>query len=277
MTLPAVYLLEPFATKDFKTARIYTLHSTPLSLDLNSSNMARTGFIHHIGTFFLFAATILLIITDISAPVVSDISLLKVELGRNERSNLFSNNNRFPSITFGTFGYCLKDFTAGGSKACSDSHIGYDPVAVVERNVGDTSFSDYAHDTARALTKVMVLHPIATGLAFISFVLALGAGFVGSFLAALGAFITFLVTAVVLITDFVSFSIVKSAVNDSNDRVVASYGAASWTTLVAAILCLFASVILLFTCCSARIHRRRESRYHESKVSSSSPTHRRWF
>ncbi|KAI0528244.1 pali-domain-containing protein [Xylaria bambusicola] len=241
--------------------------------------MARTGFIHHIGTFFLFAATVLLIITDISAPVVSDISLLKVELGRNERSDLFSDDDdRFPSITFGTFGYCLKDFTAEGSKDCTDSHIGYDPVAVIERNVGDTSFSDYAHDTARALTKVMVLHPIATGLAFISFVLAIGAGFVGSFLSALGAFITFLVTAVVLITDFVSFSIVKSAVNDSNDRVVASYGSASWTTLVAAILCLFASVILLFTCCSARIHRRREARYHESKVAASSPARRRrWF
>ena len=152
-------------------------------------------------------------------------------------------------------------------------------MAVVERTVGDTSFSDYAHDTARALTKVMVLHPIATGLAFISFVLALGAGFVGSFLAALGAFITFLVTAVVLITDFVSFSIVKSAVNDSTASVVASYGSAAWTTLVAAILSLLASVILLFTCCSARIHRRRESRYHDSKVTSASPNprRRRWF
>ncbi|KAI0431219.1 pali-domain-containing protein [Xylaria sp. FL1042] len=242
--------------------------------------MARTGFFHHIGTFFLFAATVLLIITDISAPVVSDISLLKIELGNNARSTLFTDDDdRFPSITFGTFGYCIKDFTSSGSKSCSDSHIGYDPVAVVEQTVSDTSFSDYAHDTAKALTKVMILHPIGTGLAFISFFLALGAGFAGSFLAALGAFITFLVVAVVLITDFVSFSIVKSAVNDSSANVVASYGAASWTTLVAAILCLLASVILLFTCCSARIHRRRESHYRDSKIATTSPTgrRRRWI
>ncbi|KAI0813269.1 pali-domain-containing protein [Xylaria sp. FL0064] len=240
--------------------------------------MARTGFFHHIGTFFLFAATILLIITDISAPVVSDISLLKIELGNNARSTLFNDDDdRFPSITFGTFGYCIKDFTSSGSKSCSQSHVGYDPVAVVEQTVSDTSFSDYAHDTSRALTKVMILHPIGTGLAFISFALALGAGFVGSFLAALGAFITFLVIAVVLITDFVSFSIVKSAVNDSSANVNASYGAASWTTLVAAILCLFAAIILLFTCCSARLHRRRETRYRDSKVTTTSPTRRRWF
>lgn len=69
--------------------------------------MARTGFIHHIGTFFLFAATILLIITDISAPVVSDISILKIELGTNRGSSVFrDDDDNIPTITFGTFGYC---------------------------------------------------------------------------------------------------------------------------------------------------------------------------
>ncbi|KAI0110948.1 pali-domain-containing protein [Nemania sp. FL0031] len=239
--------------------------------------MARTGFIHHIGTFFLFAATVLLIITDISAPVVADISLLKVELGTNRRSQVFSDNDSIRTITFGTFGYCVEEDDA---KSCSDAHVGYDPVALIEQEVSGTSFSDYAHDTARALTKVMILHPIATGLAFISFFLALGAGFVGSFLAAVGAFVTFIVVLVVLITDFVSFAIVKSAVNDDDNvgsAAVASWGPASWTTLVAAILCLFSAVILLFTCCSARIHRRRESRYRDSKITAASPSRRRWF
>ncbi|KAI1199469.1 pali-domain-containing protein [Nemania serpens] len=238
--------------------------------------MARTGFIHHIGTFFLFAATILLIITDISAPVVSDISILKIELGTNRGSSVFrDDDDNIPTITFGTFGYCTNGVANSG---CSSSRIGYDPVAVIERSVNDVSFSDYAHDTARALTKVMVLHPIATGLAFISFALSLGAGLVGSFLAALGAFVSFVVVLVVVVTDFVSFAIVRSAVNDSSSAVVASWGPAAWTTLVAAILCLLATVILLFTCCSARIHRRRESHFRDSKISSaSSPPRRRWI
>jgi hypothetical protein len=55
-----------------------------------------TGFFHHIGTFLLFAATVLLIITCITAPVVNDLSILKVELGGNDRS----------TVSFGTFGYC---------------------------------------------------------------------------------------------------------------------------------------------------------------------------
>lgn len=61
--------------------------------------MAQTGFFHHIGTFLLFAATVLLIITCISAPVVHDLAILKVELGGNSAQD-------HATVTFGTFGYC---------------------------------------------------------------------------------------------------------------------------------------------------------------------------
>ncbi|KAI1817428.1 pali-domain-containing protein [Poronia punctata] len=241
--------------------------------------MARTGFLHHLGTFFLFAATVLLIITDISAPVVSSISLLKVDLGGDHRPTYFrdEDNERFPGITFGTFGYCTQDIRSSGLISCSDSMIGYDPAAVVKGSLGGGDLSDYAHDTAKALTKVMILHPIATGLAFIAFLMSLGAGVVGSFLASLGSLITFVVVLVVLITDFVCFSIIKSNINEADNNVRAHWGAASWTTLVAAILCLFATIILFFTCCSARLHRRRDSRHHETKMAPSQSPPRRRF
>lgn len=105
----------------------------------------------------------------------------------------------------------------------------------------------------------MILHPIATGLAFIAFLLALGAGVVGSLLASLVSLLTFIVTLVALICDFVSFAIIRSAVNNANDGSSAEWGAASWTTLVSAICSLLATVIVFFTCCSARMHRRRQS------------------
>lgn len=62
--------------------------------------MAGTGFFHHIGTFFLLAATVLLIITTISAPVVNDIGLLKVTLSN-------ATNDHYSEVSFGTFGYCV--------------------------------------------------------------------------------------------------------------------------------------------------------------------------
>lgn len=57
--------------------------------------MAKTGFFHHIGTFLLFAATILLLITSISAPVINKISILEVNLENGTE------------ISFGSWGYCF--------------------------------------------------------------------------------------------------------------------------------------------------------------------------
>ncbi|KAI1497823.1 actin cortical patch SUR7/pH-response regulator pali [Biscogniauxia marginata] len=227
--------------------------------------MARTGFFHHIGTFFLFAAVVLLIITDISAPVVADISLLRVELDS-------SNSGRQPVITFGTFGWCTQDVMANGNDFCTRATVGYDPTSVLEEYLSSSSsssssdtFSDAATATSRALTRVFVLHPIATGLAFVSFLLAAGAGFIGSLLASLGSLLTFVVVVVALVCDFVGLAIVRGKVNDdggvfAGSGASASWGSAAWTILVAAICCLIASVVLFFTCCSARIHGRREAR-----------------
>lgn len=62
--------------------------------------MARTGIVHHIGTFLLFAATILFLITSISSPVVNDIGILKVKLTN-------GTHNAQSAVTFGTFGHCV--------------------------------------------------------------------------------------------------------------------------------------------------------------------------
>lgn len=62
--------------------------------------MARTGIVHHIGTFLLFAASILILITTISAPVVNDIGILKVKLTN-------GTDGHQSAVTFGTFGHCV--------------------------------------------------------------------------------------------------------------------------------------------------------------------------
>lgn len=64
--------------------------------------MANTGIFHHVGTFLLFAAAVLLLITTITAPVVPDFAILKVTL--TNQSSI-----RHSSVTFGTFGYCVLD------------------------------------------------------------------------------------------------------------------------------------------------------------------------
>lgn len=76
-----------------------------------------------------------------------------------------------------------------------------------------TDFNTASTDTTKALTRVMVLHPVACGLAFIAFLLAAGSGVIGAVAAALVTAVTWIVTIVVMCTDFVAFGIIKRHVN----------------------------------------------------------------
>ncbi|KAK6864139.1 hypothetical protein PG990_006425 [Apiospora arundinis] len=235
--------------------------------------MARTGFFHHIGSFLLLSATVLLIITCITAPVVHHLSVLKV------RVNDASDNAG--AINFGTFGYCV-DNVDSSVNGCTRSHVGYNAASIIQRVPGsDIDVSDASAKTANALTRVMVLHPVACGLSFIAFLLALGAGVVGSFLASLVSLLAFVVTLVVLITDFVGLALLRNAVNKSN-QATARYGAGAWTLLAAAVCQLLATVIVFFTCCSARLHKKRDNRNSTKAERYDSPPRttsnsRRWF
>ncbi len=124
----------------------------------------------------------------------------------------------------------------------------------------------------------MVLHPVACGIAFLAFLLAVGAGVIGSFLGSLVSLLAFVVTAIVLITDFVLFSTVKKHVKDQANGSSAAYGVAIWTLLAAAICSLLGTIIVFFACCSARLHSKR-SRGVSGKVDPSyaAPRRRRRF
>lgn len=122
-----------------------------------------------------------------------------------------------------------------------------------------TSFSTASRDATHALTKVMILHPVATFLAFVAFLLALGAGLCGSLLAALTSLLAFVVTAVSLICDFVLFGIVRDKVNGGEGSGArARYSVGIWTVLAAGVCLLLGAVVVFFSCCSARMRRRRE-------------------
>jgi len=214
--------------------------------------MAKTGMFHHVGTFLLFTAAILLLITTISAPVIHDIPIMKVML--TNKSDI-----RHSSVTFGTFGYCVLDVAPANTDQdyCTGKHIGYNPVDVMS-SIDTTNFNTVSTDSTKALTRVMVLHPVACGLAFIAFLLALGAGVCGALLASMVAAITWLVTLVVMVTDFVLFGIVKRHVNRDGSGSHAYYSTGMWTILAAMLCLFFATFIVLFTCLSAHKHRKSD-------------------
>jgi len=127
------------------------------------------------------------------------------------------------------------------------------------RSIDNADFSDYAEHTTRALTKVMILHPIATGLCFIGALLGAASGMIGSFIASLIALLSFVVALVALICDFVLFSVLKNNINDGNTGNRAQYAEGIWTLLAGAVCALLASVILVLTCCFGRRRQRKHA------------------
>ncbi|KAL6878765.1 pali domain-containing protein [Trichoderma novae-zelandiae] len=206
-------------------------------------------FFHHIGTVLLLAATALLIVVSVTAPVVNNLSLLKVD---------FSGSSSVDRITFGTFGYCI--LNSNGHDACTGAHVGYEGTNALSQ-VSSLSFSKSDRDGFRILTKVMILHPIAAGLTFLAFLLCLGTSFVGSFIASLFSALAFVATVIAMACDFAGLEIIKHAVNTRGpDNVKARWGPAIWCILVAAALTLIATILVFITCCAGRVKNRRTRR-----------------
>merc|ERR1711977_245741 len=165
--------------------------ASPLHLSLHRQHhttkvtMAKTGIFHHVGTFLLLAASVLLVITTISAPIINSIPILKVNLANGS------------DVSFGTFGYCILNVDEDSHDYCSGRHIGYNPANIMTR-IENTDFGSASENTSEGLTRVMVLHPVACALSF----LALGSGFIGALFAAFMSALAFIVTIVVMATDF---------------------------------------------------------------------------
>jgi hypothetical protein len=208
--------------------------------------MARTTPVHHVGTFFIFAAAVLLLITTITAPVVNNFSMLKVTLTN-------SSDIRNSAVTFGTFGYCVLDVAPAATDQdwCTRRSIGYSPMKIMQV-IDNTQYSTASVKTADGLTRVQILHPIACAIAFIAFFFSIGAGICGSLFASMFAAVAWIVTFVVLITDFVSWGIVKDRVNDDGSGSHAVFGIGMWTELAAMILLFFGAFLVLCSCCGAR-------------------------
>lgn len=134
--------------------------------------------------------------------------------------------------------------------------------------------SNISEGTTAALTRVMILHPIACGFAFIAFLLACGSGIVGSFAGAMVALLAWILTLVALAVDFSLFGIIHHHVNNDGSGSKAYFGIGMWT-LLAAFVCLFIGMIVVFfTCCA---NRREKRRMQTRKVEASPPRRRKRF
>ena len=142
---------------------------------------------------------------------------------------------------------------------CSGSHIGYDPARIMAA-ADHSSISEIAAGTSDGLTRVMILHPIACGVAFIAFLTSLGAGIVGSLAGAMIAFVAWVLTIVSLAVDFSLFGIIHHHVNNDGSGSHAYFGSGMWCLVVAFVCLFFGMLIVFFTCCAARREKKRTAK-----------------
>lgn len=123
----------------------------------------------------------------------------------------------------------------------------------------------------------MVLHPIACGVAFIAWIVSIGAGVIGSLFGVLTALVAWLLCLIVLATDFSLFGILRHRVNNDKSGSHAYFGSAIWCLLAAFVLLFFAMVIVTFTCFSARRQRKKdEAARKEAAAAAPAPRKKRF-
>ncbi|CAK9786484.1 pali-domain-containing protein [Cutaneotrichosporon oleaginosum] len=194
----------------------------------------------------LLVACVLLILASVSTPIINSLTLMTVH------------EPVFAQI--GAFGYCLQN-------TCSGTKLGYDLTGLTNRlSLGQSTqgtgvidgVSDSAAKSLTAVTKGLILHPIAAAFAFLAMITACAADKIGYLFASLLALLAFLSALAAMLIDFVAFAMVKNNIGDAGGR--ANYGTGTWLTLVATILLLIAMLTSLVSCCCGRSnkHKQRE-------------------
>ncbi|CAE6414300.1 unnamed protein product [Rhizoctonia solani] len=214
--------------------------------------------------FLVFAGFLLLLLVSLSIPIIKTISVLNI--AANLRAG-FTNSGISGGVKFGLWGYCVSEISAsviGINRSqpgyCSRTRLGYDIDNQLLELLGLDNLNDIL---SRGLTLVLVLHPIACGLAFLALLFALmllcrpvrlasAMALVFSVLAAIVATVAFAI-------DVALTTIAKNKVGDATDgNLKVTYGAVPWMTL-GAMVALWAATV--GACCGIFVggRRRREA------------------
>ncbi|EGG05913.1 uncharacterized protein MELLADRAFT_87634 [Melampsora larici-populina 98AG31] len=208
------------------------------------------------GTLVVLAAAVLLVLVSISTPILKDFYFLSADVEATVSSVTLKGN-----IKLGVFGYCI---VLGSQDACSPVTLGYalDPNSLLslpqDTNLGISS------TVLKNLTYVLILHPIAAGLAVLAVIFGLLSHIREFSRTCWTSFFASLATTVALIAfvfDIVAFSIAKSKIVEAATNAVgtnAQLGLNVWLTLAAWVALASSSCFFCVGRCLIRKRRRHQ-------------------
>jgi len=214
--------------------------------------------------FLVFAAFLLLLLVSLSVPIIKTIWVLNIVASLQTG---LANTGISGGVKFGLWGYCVSDISASvfgfdqtRAGYCSRKKLGYD----LDEQLLDTLGLDDLNDIlSRGLTFVLVLHPIACGLAFLALIFAIMLAFrparLASAMALIFSVLAAIVATVAFAIDVALTTIAKNKIRDATDgNLKVTYGAVPWMTL-GAMVALWAATV--GACCGIFVggRRRREA------------------
>ncbi|KAI9065141.1 pali-domain-containing protein [Trametes sanguinea] len=196
--------------------------------------------------FFLFVAFLLLFLVSLSLPIIKSIFLFQLAA---DASASFLDSSASGEVRFGVWGYCISAITVEvigidheTAGKCSSPHLGYQFDSDVANAL---HVEDLTNAISRALSAVLVLHPIACALTFVALVTSL---FITrrhspdtvsrpAALATMGvALLAAVLTTLSFLLDVIFVAVVRHKVDNEADGVLhLSWGNAVWLALGATI------------------------------------------
>jgi len=195
----------------------------------------------------LFAAFLLLLLVSLSVPIIKTIDLFKLSATFSEGFGPVSVNAN-GNVRYGVWGYCISAIqaTAAGHSfdepgQCSKPRLGFTIDSTVAQALHAQGIEN---DISRAVTAVLVLHPIACGLAFLAFLFSLAMlsrpslrERACSALTLAMTVIAAILTTIVFLIDVIAVAVARHKIKNASDgEVTATWGSGTWMTLAATVL-----------------------------------------
>ncbi|KAK0503154.1 pali-domain-containing protein [Armillaria luteobubalina] len=219
--------------------------------------------------FVSLSAFVLLLLVSLSVPIIKSLFLFRLTA---DATNLYGVADANGSATFGVWGYCVSaiDISIAAisqtstSPECTDPKLGYtfDSTIAAALNV-----EQYANLINKHSAAALVLHPIACGLAFLTFlsslfILCRGTGRMPS-LCTLGiGLVAAILTTIAFLIDVIVVAIIRHRVSDETDgQLQLTWGNAVWMVLGATVALWLRVVGACCGMCACGRHRNKGGRY----------------
>ncbi|CAK5270071.1 unnamed protein product [Mycena citricolor] len=218
-----------------------------------------------LGLASVAVATVLLAIVALDVPYFKSVYFLRIDLGNGTVTASAAANQTNAFVDLGVLGFCT-DLRDGRGLQCSSPQIGYS-LSSASKFINGTlppALTSRVNAVASSLTKVLVLHVAAFGIALVSFAFAL-LSFFGAPIAdcCSSCFCGFASAAAfaVFVFDIAFFELVKKRVQAEANAGAAVLGNALYLTLFAWLLLMITPILFLigrcFGCCMPDISDKR--------------------